>query len=273
MQETWVWSLGWKDPLEEGMATHSSILAWRIPWTEEPGGLQSKGSQRVGHEWVTERSTAPLSSYNKRGPLHFSGLQAVPCYIVTWLGLVVQTSGKPWFPLGIGTMQIPRSACAQQAWNLTEEVAWNPGGFIRVEASPVPGKRCCPGCLSSGSTQSQPWLSFLRTPCKMVLSSRVAVLMYKVWKRESSFSPRPATFCSPVGSMTCCQTVNDVLVLSLLLFWSCEACAVNTRCWKIKTYHQSPSSKQGGVGWFQLVLDFLEEFGLSSISLSWGWHY
>ena len=44
MQETWVSSLDWEDPLEEGMATHSSILAWRIPWTEEPGGLQSMGS-------------------------------------------------------------------------------------------------------------------------------------------------------------------------------------------------------------------------------------
>ena len=41
---------GWEDPLEEGMATHSSILAWRIPWTEEPGGLQSIGSHRVGHD-------------------------------------------------------------------------------------------------------------------------------------------------------------------------------------------------------------------------------
>ena len=48
--ETWVRSLGWEDPLEEGMATHSSILAWRIPWTEEPGGLQCTGSQRVGHD-------------------------------------------------------------------------------------------------------------------------------------------------------------------------------------------------------------------------------
>ena len=46
MQETWVQSLGWDDPLEEGMATHSSILAWRIPWTEEPAGLQSLGLQR-----------------------------------------------------------------------------------------------------------------------------------------------------------------------------------------------------------------------------------
>ena len=48
--ETWVRSLGWEDPLEKEMATHSSILAWRIPWTEEPGGLQSTGSQRVGHD-------------------------------------------------------------------------------------------------------------------------------------------------------------------------------------------------------------------------------
>ena len=50
MQETWVQSLGRGDPLEKEMATHSSILAWRIPWTEEPGGLQSPGSQRVGHD-------------------------------------------------------------------------------------------------------------------------------------------------------------------------------------------------------------------------------
>ena len=49
-QETWVPSLGWEDPLEKGMATHSSILAWRISWTEEPGGVQSMGSQRVGSD-------------------------------------------------------------------------------------------------------------------------------------------------------------------------------------------------------------------------------
>ena len=50
MQETQVQSLGWEDPLEKGMATHFSILAWRIPWTEEPGGLQSMVSQRVRHD-------------------------------------------------------------------------------------------------------------------------------------------------------------------------------------------------------------------------------
>ena len=50
MQETWVQSLGREDPLEKEIGTHSSILAWRIPWMEEPGGLQSTGSQRVGHD-------------------------------------------------------------------------------------------------------------------------------------------------------------------------------------------------------------------------------
>ena len=53
MQETRVRSLGQEDPLEEDMATHSSILAWRLPWTEDPGGLQSMGSQRVRHDWAT----------------------------------------------------------------------------------------------------------------------------------------------------------------------------------------------------------------------------
>ena len=50
MQETQVWALGWEDSLEEEMATHSSIFAWEIPWTEEPGGLQSTGSLRVGND-------------------------------------------------------------------------------------------------------------------------------------------------------------------------------------------------------------------------------
>ena len=50
MQETWVRSLGWEDPLEKEMATHFSTLAWKIPWTEEPGRLQSMGLQRVGHD-------------------------------------------------------------------------------------------------------------------------------------------------------------------------------------------------------------------------------
>ena len=64
-QETWVWSLGWEDSLEEGLATHSSVLACRIPWTEEPGGRRSVGSQRGGHDWATNtRSPGAMSELN-----------------------------------------------------------------------------------------------------------------------------------------------------------------------------------------------------------------
>ena len=63
MRETQVRSLGGEDPLEKEMAAHSSILAWRIPWTEEPGGLQSTASQRVGHNWVTLLTYLLNSSY------------------------------------------------------------------------------------------------------------------------------------------------------------------------------------------------------------------
>ena len=63
MWDTRVQSLGWEDPLEKEMATHSSILAWRIPWTEEPGGLQSMGSQRAGHDSGTNTFTP-----HHRGP-------------------------------------------------------------------------------------------------------------------------------------------------------------------------------------------------------------
>ena len=56
VRKTWVQSLGWEDPLEKEMATHSSTLAWKVPWTEEPGGLQPMGSQRVGHHWMSSLS-------------------------------------------------------------------------------------------------------------------------------------------------------------------------------------------------------------------------
>ena len=65
MKETWVWFLGWEDPLEEEMVTHSSILTWKIQWTKEPGGLQSMGSQRVRHDSVTEQHATQISESGK----------------------------------------------------------------------------------------------------------------------------------------------------------------------------------------------------------------
>ena len=64
IQETLVGSLSWEDPLEKEVATHSSILAWRIPWTEEPGGLQPKGSQIVRHDWATKHKHKNSSTYS-----------------------------------------------------------------------------------------------------------------------------------------------------------------------------------------------------------------
>ena len=63
MWETWIPSLGWEDPLEKEMAIHSSTIAWKIPWTEEPGRLQSMGLQRVGHDWAT--SPSPLHIFKQ----------------------------------------------------------------------------------------------------------------------------------------------------------------------------------------------------------------
>ena len=68
MQETWVRSLHWEDPLEEGMASHSNILAWRIPWTEEAGGLHSVGTQRAD---TTEQLTLSLPLCSQMDTLHF----------------------------------------------------------------------------------------------------------------------------------------------------------------------------------------------------------
>ena len=82
MWETQVWSLGREDPLEKGMATHSSILAWRIPWTEKPGGLQFMGPQRIGHDWA---SNAPqgyrYSAWFLIGSGSYQSIKFITCVI------------------------------------------------------------------------------------------------------------------------------------------------------------------------------------------------
>ena len=85
MPETWVQSLGWADPLEKKMTTHSSILAWRIPWRDEPGGLQSTGLQRVGHGW--ENNTFAFKGTGKRG-LGVVAMAVVPNLLAPRAGFV-----------------------------------------------------------------------------------------------------------------------------------------------------------------------------------------
>ena len=93
MQETRRWTLGQEYPLEKGMATHSSVLAWRIPWTEEPGRVQSMGLQRVGHDWATNTFTFfCLNSFTFFFPFIFISWRLITlqycsgfCHTVTWI--------------------------------------------------------------------------------------------------------------------------------------------------------------------------------------------
>ena len=91
MWETQVWSLGWEDLLEKEMATHSSILAWKIPWTKEPGGLQSTRSQRVWHDWATNTHQVYSIVIKK-----FTGY--IPFILTHWLYflLLYNISLYPW---------------------------------------------------------------------------------------------------------------------------------------------------------------------------------
>jgi len=89
IQETQVWSLGWEDPLERGMATHTSILAWRIPWTKKPGRLQSMGSQRAWHDWANNPSLSLKPKLEAGLGVGEDGLLRRP---LLWLGCLWQIS-------------------------------------------------------------------------------------------------------------------------------------------------------------------------------------
>ena len=91
MQKTWVQSLGWEDPLEKRMATHSSILAWRTPWTEEPGQLQSMGLQRIGHDLGTNTYTHTRTHTHTHTHTH-SFPQLLCFYMLVSLGMVLNFS-------------------------------------------------------------------------------------------------------------------------------------------------------------------------------------
>ena len=98
MWETWVRSLGWEDPLEKEMATHFSILAWKITWMEEPGMLQYMGSQRVRHDWVTSLSlrfrkfSAIISSNRFSTPFSLTSPPGAP---IIWILVYLMMSKRP----------------------------------------------------------------------------------------------------------------------------------------------------------------------------------
>ena len=122
IRETWAWSLGWEDPLEKGMVTHFSVLAWRISWMEELGGLQSRGLQRVQH-WVA--------------------------VIFTFFFFTAEPSGKPNMPLG-GDLVIKLCPTPVTPWTVACQVPLSMG-FSRQEywSGSI--------CFSRGSAQPRNW--------------------------------------------------------------------------------------------------------------------
>ena len=115
MQETWVPSLGQEDPLERGMATHSSVLAWRIPWTKEPGGLQSTELQRVRQDWVTNTHTH-THTHTHTQQLWIKLLPILNAYKQGQRPMLADPCGYPWLELLLSSLRI--SLMAQMVKNL-----------------------------------------------------------------------------------------------------------------------------------------------------------
>ena len=113
-RETWVRSLGREDPLEKEMAIHSSTIAWQIPWTEEPGRLQSMGSQRARHDWVTSLSLSCTKQISSENLLSSTGDKRYTLFVGHILTLKVHSSvyihkvqtNNVWFHL----QEVPRIA-------------------------------------------------------------------------------------------------------------------------------------------------------------------
>ena len=124
MRETQVQSLGWEDPLEKEMATHSSILAWRIPWMEEPGRLQATGSQRVGHDWATSPHLM-IKLWNTIWPLKAEKDQNIEKDLQSRTGNLCIKWG---FPVGSVAKNPPARRCGFYPWvgKIPWRRAWQP---------------------------------------------------------------------------------------------------------------------------------------------------
>jgi len=128
IQETWVWSPGWKDSLEKGMTTHSNILFWRIPWKEEPGQLQSMGLQRIVHDWSDLRqfSTARYLigiKHLANSSFLWDGWMAS---LTLWTGVSVN-SGSWWWTGRPGVRRFMGSQRVRHDW--VTELKWTDVGW------------------------------------------------------------------------------------------------------------------------------------------------
>ena len=150
MWETWVWSLGWEDPLEEGRAARSSILAWRSPWTEEPGGPQAMRSQRA--EWLTVRERIKAPSTARAGLPQCLGSKDSTCQRKRWKRLRFSpVSGRA--PEGGQWQPAPgqRSLAGSSPWGHKSQTRLN-----RLSKADSPG---CPGSQFPCWLLLKNWLS------------------------------------------------------------------------------------------------------------------
>ena len=130
--KTQVWSLGWEDSLEKGMAIHCSILAWRIPWTEEPGGLQSMGSQRVRHDWMANPS-------QKKSLFFFRFLSHIGYYRIL--------SRAPWLSSRSLVTMCRLGEGLAPFRSVSKRTGWHRGALCRF----LPTSRSIPSWMSAGS--------------------------------------------------------------------------------------------------------------------------
>ena len=173
VQETGVRSLGWEDPLEKGVATHSSILAWRIPWTEEPGRLQSTESQRVGHDWSNFARTCRHSYGEPQGS---SGCKRITGYRpgVGWGVYERNDFSEP----GLLYLPIHRKALNSLTWFICFSLINN--NLLMFSLSAL----CYKTSIKPGSSPLPPLSSSLRVNWDAV--SWLEVLKNSHWIKHSS---------------------------------------------------------------------------------------
>ena len=185
MQETWVWSLGWEDPLEKEMAMHSSTIAWKIPWTEEPGRLQSMGSQRVRHDWATSFSFPFASMWDECN------------YAVVWEFFVL-CWGIVWPPTTPGQLHL-------DLWNAWRR-KWQPTPISSPEESH--GQRSLVGYSLWGHKESDmtELLTLWLFTMGMQPSINISVFFPQVtWSCNQSFKGLHLILLSPLRKVLFCR--------------------------------------------------------------------
>ena len=195
MRETQVRSLGWEDPLEKEMATHSSTLAWKIPWTEEPGRLQSMGSQRVRHNWATSlvhwisqfssvQSLSCLSHCQPRGLQH----ARLPCLSPTPGVYSNSSPSSRWCHPMISSSVVPFSSCLQSlpaSWSFPMSQFFASGGQsigVSALASFLPKNT-----QGWSPLEWTDWISLQSKVCSRVLSNTTV-------QKHQFFSTQPSSW-------------------------------------------------------------------------------